>query len=197
MDRAQAKAGQRILIHAGSGGVGSFAIQFAKVKGLHVTTTTSSRNADFVRSLGADGVITYDKQDYRKEPAGYDIVFDTLGSDFTLDAFKVVRRGGAVVSIVGPPDRQFPDQVGANLLVRAVMRFMSRRVLAASRETGVNYHRFLTESNGAQLADIARLVDEGKIKPTIDEVFAFERLPDALQRLASGRARGKVVLAVA
>lgn len=197
VDRARAKAGQRILIHAGSGGVGSFAIQFAKAKGLHVTTTTSSRNVDFVRGLGADIVIAYDKQDYREEPGGYDIVFDTLGGAYTLDAFKVARRGGAVVSIVGPPDRQFADQVGANLLVLIVMRFMSRRVFAASRATGVAYYRFLTESNGPQLTEIARLVDEGRIKPIVDKIFAFESLPAAFQHLATGRARGKVVLSVA
>jgi alcohol dehydrogenase len=196
VDRAHAKAGQRILIHAGSGGVGSFALQFTKAKGLHVTTTTSSRNADFVKSLGADAVIAYDQQDYRKQPDGYDIVFDTLGGEFTLDAFKVARRGGSVVSIVGPPDRQFGDQMGANWIVRAVMRFMSRRVFAASRETGIAYYRFLTESNGAQLADIAKLVDGGHIKPVIDQVFPFENLHDAFQRLASGRARGKIVPSV-
>nr|WP_291977744.1 NADP-dependent oxidoreductase [Chelatococcus sp.] len=102
IDRARAKAGQRILIHAGSGGVGTFAIQFAKAKCLDVTTTTSSRNADLVKNLGAYRVVAYDQQDYRKEPGGYDIVFDTLGGDFTLDAFKVARRGGSVVSIMGP-----------------------------------------------------------------------------------------------
>ena len=197
VDRAHAKAGQRILIHAGSGGVGTFAIQFAKARGLHVTTTTSSRNADFVRALGADVVIAYDRQDYLKEPGDYDIVLDTLGGAFTLDAFKVARRGGAVVSIVGPPDRQFADQVHASPLVRIVMRFMSRRVFAASRATGVAYYRYLTESNGAQLAGIAQLVDEGRIKPVIDQVFPFEALPAAFERLATGRARGKIVLSMA
>lgn len=196
VDRARIQAGQRILVHAGSGGVGTFAIQFAKAKGLHVTATTSSRNADFVRALGADVVIAYDKQDYRSLPGGYDVVLDTLGGDFTLDAFKVVRRGGAVVSIVGPPDRQFPDQVGANALVRLVMRFMARRVFATSRATGVAYYRFLTESNGAQLAEIASLVEDGRIWPVIDQVFPFEALPDAFERLATGRAKGKVVLSV-
>ncbi len=194
IDRAHARAGQRILIHAGSGGVGTFAVQFAKVMGLRVTTTTSSRNAEFVRGLGADEVIAYDKQDYMTLPGGYDIVLDTLGGDVTLDSFKVATRGGAVVSIVGPPDRQFPDQVGANPLVRLVMRFMARRVFAASRETGVAYYRFLTESNGSQLADIARLADAGRIRPVIDRVFPFEALPAAFERLATGRARGKIVL---
>lgn len=196
VDRARAKAGQRILIHAGSGGVGTFAIQYAKALGLHVTTTTSSRNAEFVRTLGADTVIAYDKEDYLTQPGDYDIVFDTLGGAFTLDAFKVARRGGSVVSIVGPPDRQFADQVGANPLIRLVMWFMARRVFAASRETGIAYYRFLTESDGAQLAGIARLVDEGRIKPVIDRVFPFEGLPAAFAHLGTGRAKGKVVLSM-
>jgi alcohol dehydrogenase len=196
VDRARATAGQRILIHAGSGGVGTFAIQFAKSLGLHVTTTTSSRNAAFLRDLGADVVITYDTQDYRSEPAEYDIVFDTLGGDFTLDAFSVAKRGGTVVSIVGPPDRQFADQVGANAVVRLVMAVMARKVFAASKRTGVAYHRFLTESRGAQLADVARIVDAGRIRPIIDQVFPFGRVQDAFNRLATGRARGKVVVSM-
>lgn len=196
-DRAKARAGQRILIHAGSGGVGTFAIQYAKVLGLHVTSTTSSRNADFVRDLGADVVVEYDKQDYRSLPGGYDIVYDTLGKNYTLDAFKVARRGGVVISIAGPPDRQFADQVGAGLVVRLVMRFMSRRVYAASRATGVAYHRFLTESDGTQLSTVADLVDRGLIRPVLDQVFPFGELHAALERLSSGRARGKVVLDVA
>lgn len=197
VDRAHAVAGQRILIHAGSGGVGSFAIQFAKARGLHVTTTTSSRNVDFVKSLGADAVIAYDRQDYRKLAGSYDIVFDTLGGDYTLDAFKIARRGGSVVSIVGPPDGQFATQVGANVIVRAAMALMARRVFAASRQTGVAYFRFLTESNGAQLADIAALVDEGRIRAIIDQEFPFDELQNAFQRLASGRAKGKVVISIA
>lgn len=197
VDRANARAGQRILIHAGSGGIGTFAVQFAKALGLHVTTTTSSSNADFLRDLGADTVIAYDKQDYRTQPGDYDIVLDTLGGDVTLDSFKVARRGGAVVSIVGPPDRQFPDQVGASPLIRLVMRFMARRVFAASRDTGVAYYRFLTESSGSQLAAIADLVDHRHIKPVIDRAFPFDALAAAFERLGTGRARGKIVLEVA
>ncbi len=196
VDRAQMKAGQRIFVHAGSGGVGSFAIQFAKARGLHVTTTTSSRNADFVRNLGADVVIAYDKQDYRTLPGNYDIVLDTLGGDFTLDAFRLTKRGGAVVSIAGPPDRDFAAQVGAGPITALAMRFMARRVFAASHEMGVAYHRFLTDSNGAQLAGIAQLVDDGWIKPVIDSVFPFEDLQGAFARLATGRARGKIILSM-
>ncbi|BAT57580.1 zinc-type alcohol dehydrogenase-like protein [Variibacter gotjawalensis] len=196
-DRCRVRPGQRILIHAGSGGVGSFAIQFAKAIGLHVATTTSSRNTQFVRDLGADDVIAYDKQDYLQGPTDYDVVFDTLGGQHTLDAFKVARKGGCVVSIAGPPDRNFPDQVDASFATRLVMRFLSRKVFAASREKGIRYYRFLTESDGAQLADIARLVDQQRIRPVIDQIFPFEQLPEALVRLSSKRARGKVVISMA
>lgn len=196
VDRAHAQAGQHILIHAGAGGVGSFAVQYAKHLGLCVTATTSARNADFVRGLGADEIIAYDKEDYRSAGTRFDIVFDTLGGDATLDAFRVTRRGGSVISIAGPPDRQFAGQVGAGTLPRLVMRFMARHVYKASRQYGVAYHRFLTTSNGSQLEGIGRLVERGDITPVIDQVFPFDRLHDALGYLATGRARGKVVLSM-
>src|SRR4030095_7797275 len=101
-----AKSGQRILIHAGSGGVGTFAFQYAKHLRLHVTSTTSSKNADFVASLAADRIIAYDRENYLQQDGNYDIVYDTLGGAFTVDAFKVVKRGGVVLSLSGPPDRE-------------------------------------------------------------------------------------------
>jgi alcohol dehydrogenase len=194
--RAGARAGQRILIHAGSGGVGSFAVQYAKYLGLHVTSTTSSKNADFVKSLGADRVIAYDRENYLERGGGYDIVYDTLGGAFTVDAFKVVRRGGVVISLSGPPDRDFASREGAGLLVRIAVWAMGRKVYAASAKAGAAYWWFFTESNGDQLRDIAALVDSGAIKPVIDREFAFEKLPEALTYLEAGRARGKVVLKV-
>ncbi len=193
-DRAHAKAGQRILIQAGSGGVGSFAIQFAKSLGLHVTTTTSSGNINLVSGLGADEVIPYDRQDYRSNGRVYDIVLDTLGGEATLASFEVCKPGGSVVSIAGPPDKQMPDQVGARPIGRLMMNLMSRKVYAASRKYGVAYFRFLTESSGRQLAEIAALVDEGRVHPVIDQAFSFDKLPEALSYLATGRATGKVLL---
>ena len=194
--RAGARAGQRILIHAGSGGVGTFAVQYAKYLGLHVTSTTSSRNADFVKSLGADRVIAYDRENYLEQGGGYDIVYDTLGDAFTVDAFKVVKRGGVVISLSGPPDRDFARREGAGLVVRIAVWLMGRKVYAASAKAGAAYCWFFTESNGDQLRDIAALVECGAIKPVIDREFAFEKLPEALAYLEAGRARGKVVLKV-
>jgi alcohol dehydrogenase len=194
--RVKAQAGQRILIHAGAGGIGTFAIQYARHLGLDVTTTTSSKNVDFVKSLGADRVIAYDRGNYLEQGGDYDIVYDTLGGAFTVDAFKVVKRGGAVISLSGPPDRDFARREGAGWLVRVAVWLMSRKVYAASAEAGATYCWFLTESNGDQLREIAGLVNQGAIKPVIDREFAFEQLPAALSYLEAGRARGKVVLRV-
>ena len=194
--RAGARAGQRILIHAGSGGVGTFAVQYARHLGLHVTSTTSSKNADFVTSLGADRVIAYDRENYLEQGSGYDIVYDTLGGAFTVDAFKVVKRGGAVISLSGPPDRDFARREGKGLVVRVAVWLMGRQVYGASRQAGADYCWFFTESSGDQLREIAALVEHGAIKPVIDREFAFEQLPDALSYLEAGRARGKVVLKV-
>jgi len=193
-ERAHAQSGQRILIHAGSGGVGTFAIQYAKAIGLHVTTTTSSRNRELVSSLGADEVICYDKEAYLQRTERYDIVYDTLGDHYTLDAFKIVKHGGTVVSIAGPPDKQVPDQVEAGLPLRIAMHLMSRRVYKAAHRARATYYRFLTESKGAQLTEIASMIDSGKIKPVIDKVFPFTDIVAAMIYTAQGRARGKVVV---
>lgn len=194
--RAKARADQHILIHAGSGGVGSFAVQFARYLGLQVTATTSSKNVDFVRSLGADRVIAYDREDYLKQGGSYDIVYDTLGGAVTVDAFKVVKRGGVVISLSGPPDRGFARRDGLGWPVRLAVWLMNRKVYAASAKAGASYDWSLTESNGDQLREIATLIDSGAIVPVIDRAFAFEELPEALAYLEAGRARGKVVLKV-
>jgi alcohol dehydrogenase len=195
-EKVGARAGQRILIHAGAGGIGTFAVQYSKHIGLHVTTTTSAKNADFVKSLGADRIIAYDRENYLEQGGDYDIVYDTLGGDFTVDAFKVVKRGGAVISLSGPPDRDFARRVGAGLVVKIAVWLMSRKVYAASEAAGASYCWFFTEPDGDQLREIAGLVDAGKIKPVIDRAFAFDQLPEALAYLEKGRARGKVVLKV-
>ena len=197
VDRAEAKAGQRILIHAGSGGLGSFAIQYAHQLGLRVETTTSSRNIDWVRALGADRVIAYDREDYRRSGAIYDIVFDALGGAHTLDAFAVIKPGGCVVSVAGPPDRQMAAKFAGNLLIRGLMNFSARKIYSAARAKRATYFRFLTESDGAQLAQVAALVERGAIKPVVDRVFRFEDCVAAMEYLIAGHARGKVVLDVA
>lgn len=193
-DRAGLASGQSILIHAGSGGVGTFAVQFARMIGVRVAATCSRRNAAFVESLGAERVICYDEQDYRALPDRYDCVFDLLGGEHTLAAFDVLNPGGSVVSIAGPPDRRFADQVGAGWLLRQAIALKSWKVWRRAELGGYRYFRYLTEPDGGQLAQIADWVDAGAIRPVLDARFAFADLKQALARCASGRARGKVVV---
>lgn len=195
-DRAHAKPAQRILIHAGSGGVGTFAIQYAKTLEMHVTTTVSSKNADWVKALGADEIIRYDQESYLKAGRAWDIVFDTLGDQYTAEAFQVVKPGGVVVSIAGVPDRYFADQVQAGPMTRLVIWMMNRSIYRLAAKTGATYFRFLTESDGQQLAEIAKLCEAGKIKPVIDSVYPFSQSIDAMQHAAAGRVKGKVVLEI-
>jgi alcohol dehydrogenase len=194
VERAKARPGQRILIQAGSGGLGTFAVQYAKAIGLTVTATCSSRNADFVRSLGADEIIAYDREDYRTRGPFFDIVFDTLGGEHTLASFDAVKPGGTVVSVGGPPDRDFARANGAGGLVALAMWAMNRRVYARADRAGAAYFRFLTESSGTTLADIARLQTERKIRAVIDRTYPMDEAPAAFAHLMTGRARGKIVL---
>lgn len=194
VDRARARQGQRILVHAGAGGLGSFAIQYARHLGLSVDATCSARNLEFVRSLGADAGIAYDREDYRARGAVYDIVLDSLGGAHTLDAFRVLKAGGVVVSVAGPPDEEMIGRFARGWVMRQAMQWMGRKVRAAARARGARYFRFLTEPSGAQLADVMRLVDSGAIRPVVDSVFGYEQAPAAFAKLMAGHARGKIVL---
>jgi len=194
VDRAHAKAGQRVLIHAGSGGLGSFAIQYAKHLGLIVDTTTSVKNSVWVKALGADAVICYDREDYRKRGAVYDIVFDTLGGEHTLHSLEVLKPGGVLVSVAGPPDRDMAARFGRNFIMRLLLWLMARKVYAAADKKNVHYFRFLTESNGRQLTEIAALADSGAIRPVIDRAYEFDQCLQAFEYLIAGRAKGKVIL---
>ncbi len=194
VDRAHAEHGQRILIQAGSGGLGTFAIQYAKQLGLIVETTTSSGNAGWVAALGADRVIAYDREPVTTRGPIYDIVLDSLGGEHTLQAFDVLKPGGVVVSVAGPPDREMARKFGRNPLARLAMWAMARKVYAAADRKQARYFRYLTESSGPQLANVAALVELKRLRPVIDSVFEFERAVDAFDHLIAGRAKGKIVL---
>ena len=195
VDRAEAQPAQTILIHAGSGGLGSIAVQYAKnVLGLHVTTTASSRNVDWVRELGADEVIPYDRKNYLVDPVRYDIVFDTLGGQTTRDSFSVVKPGGKVVSVMGPPGMEFARQMGVGPIIRFAIWMMWRKVRQLARVTPADYFYYFTESNGTQLEHMARVVESGDVRPVIDSVYPFEKAVDAIEHAHEGHTRGKVMI---
>ncbi len=197
VDRAHLKSGDSILIHAGSGGLGSFAIQYAKQMGLIVHTTTSSKNADWVQALGADKVFCYDQVDIGTINNQYDAVFDTLGGKETLQAFVQIKSGGVVISVAGPPDIEMRNIFGKNPVIRFVMWMMSRKVYAAAKAKNARYFRYMTESSGKQLKQMTPMIEQGKIKAVIDRVFPFEHGVEAFEYLAAGCAKGKVIIKVA
>jgi NADPH:quinone reductase-like Zn-dependent oxidoreductase len=188
--------GSKVLIHAGAGGIGTIAIQIAKRLGAHVATTTSTKNVELVKSLGADTVIDYIKQDFSRVISDYDVVFETLGGDVEIRSFDVLKKGGTMVSIAGLPDATWAKANGMGLVIVLALRLMTWRRTRAAKRRGVHFVFFLKRSDGAQLAMLASLADQGKLNPIVDKVYRFEDAKDALAFVESGRARGKVVIKV-
>jgi NADPH:quinone reductase-like Zn-dependent oxidoreductase len=193
----QLGADQRVLIHAGSGGVGSVAIQLARHLGATVLTTVGQRNVDLVRRLGADVAIDYRSERFEDVARDCDVVLDSAGGDTLVRSFQCVKPGGVVVSIGGTPSAAFARRWGLNPLVVLAIRVMSRKATAAARRHDARYEYLFMRADGAQLREITRLVEAGAIRPLVDRVFPLPQVRDALAYSESGRATGKVVIAVA
>ncbi|GGF19031.1 NADPH:quinone oxidoreductase [Aliidongia dinghuensis] len=191
------KRGQKVFIQAGSGGVGTFAIQLAKHLGATVATTTSAKNADLVRSLGADVVIDYKTQDFEKILSGYDLVLNSQDPKTLKKSLRVLKPGGRLISISGPPDPAFAKALGLNLFLKLVLHLLSRGVRKKAKSLGINYSFLFMRAQGRQLGEITSLVEAGVIQPVIDKVFPFEKTGEALAYVETGRAKGKVVVTVA
>jgi NADPH:quinone reductase-like Zn-dependent oxidoreductase len=196
VERAELKKGQKVLIHAGSGGVGTFAIQLAKHLGATVATTTSTANIELVRSLGADVVIEYNKEDFTKVLSGYDIVLSSLDKETLEKSLIVLKPGGKLISISGPPDVAFAKEIGANWFLRQVMRVLSLSIRKKARRHRVSYSFLFMRANGDQLSRITSLIESGIIRPVLDRVFPFGATNEALAYIATGRSKGKVVVKV-
>ncbi|MCG3122169.1 MAG: 2-haloacrylate reductase [Phycisphaerales bacterium] len=171
-DTAKLEKGQTVLIHGGAGGVGHFAVQLAKWRGATVITTASAPNHEFLKELGADQVIDYKTQKFEDVVKDVDVVFDTVGGETRERSYGVIKKGGFFVSIVGPPA---PDKL---------------------KEHGIRGKAFLVQPNGAQLAEIAALIDSGALKPTVSHVFPLDQAGKAHEQSQTGHTRGKIVLEV-
>ncbi|WP_324699816.1 NADP-dependent oxidoreductase [Novosphingobium sp. RL4] len=196
VEQAQLKAGQKILIHAGSGGVGTIAIQLAKHLGATVATTTSAANADLVRSLGADVVIDYRTQDFSALLSGYDVVLNSLDAKTLEASLKVLKPGGQLISISGPPDPAFARALGLNGVLRLVLRLISAGIRRKARRVGVDYSFLFMRADGRQLGEIAKLIEDGTIRPVVDRIFRFSLLNEAMAYVDGGRTKGKVVVSL-
>jgi NADPH:quinone reductase-like Zn-dependent oxidoreductase len=188
LEYAGIKENDNILIHAGSGGVGSLAIQYAKAKGAYVYTTTSTDNVKWVKELGADRVIDYKIEDYKTIVKDADIVFDTLGGNYSAEAFEVIRQGGKVISVAGALDEETAKMFG---MADYKLPEELAKLISAKDAT---YKYIFMHPNGGHLNEIKLLVEDEKIKPIIDKVYSYSDSIDAFIHLASGRAKGKIVI---
>lgn len=196
IDRANLKKGEKVLIHAGSGGVGTFAIQLAKHIGATVATTTSAANADLVKSLGADVVIDYRQEDFEKVLSSYDVVLNSLGKDTLEKSLKVLKPGGKLISISSPPDTAFAKEIGLNRFFQQVMRLLSFGIRKKAKKRDISYSFVFMRANGEQLSKITPLIENGIIRPVVDRVFPFELTKDAIAYIETGHSKGKVVVKV-
>ncbi len=193
VDVAQVKPGQKVLVHAGAGGLGSTVVQLAKHLGAFVSTTARGNDAEKVRTLGADQVIDYTTTDFAQVLSGYDVVLDSLGGDNLAKSLTVLKPGGLAISVVGPPDAAFAEQIGQSLL-KPVMALMSHKVRAQANKLGVRYSFFFMRADGMQLKALAARYDSGTLSPVLDRTFPFDETLDALAYVEQGRAKGKVVV---
>ncbi len=193
-ERLDLRAGQKVFIPAGSGGIGTFAIQLAKYLGAIVGTTTSTGNVDLVRRLGADEVVDYKKQEFDKVLRGYDAVLGTVKGDAIEKSIGILKPGGRIASLIGPLDAAFARARGLNFVLKLVFGLMSRKIMRLAKKNDVAYSFLFVHPDGAQLAEIGKLLETNRIQPVIDKVFPFEQAKEALEYLAQGRSRGKVVV---
>lgn len=195
VDTARIGPGQKVLVHAGAGGLGSTVIQLAKHLGAHVATTASPKSEELVRGLGADVVVDYTRQDFAEILSEYDLVVDSLGGENLTKSLTVLRPGGLAIGVTGPPDAGFARQLDAPKPVEWLMSWLSRKVRRAARVLGVRYEFFFMHASGSQLATLAALYDEGRLRPVIDRTFPFEQTVEALSYVEQGKAKaGKVIV---
>lgn len=196
VDSARLKQGQKVFIQAGSGGVGSVAIQLAKHLGAFVATTTSTANVEWVKALGADVVIDYKTQKFEQVLQDYDVVINSLGADELEKSLSILKPGGQLISISGPPTPAFAQAQKLPWVVGLVMRLLSSGIRRKARNKKVSYAFVFMRASGAQLDKITALVESGIIKPVIDRTFTFDSTADALSYVEQGRSKGKVVIKV-
>lgn len=196
VDFAGLRAGQKVFIQAGSGGVGTIAIQLAKHIGAYVATTASAANADWLQALGADLVIDYKTQDFETALRDYDVVLHSQDAKVLEKSLNVLRPGGKLVSITGPATPAFAAQVKAPWFLKPLFWSLSRSTYRRARQRNVSFDFLFMTANGTQLQQMAALIDAGHIRPVIDRVYPFAETNAAISHVESGRAKGKVVIKV-
>lgn len=196
IEKANLKKEQKVFIQAGSGGVGTIAIQLAKHIGAYVATTTSAENIDWVKELGADVVINYKRDNFEDVLRDYDVVLNSQDGKALEKSLNVLRSAGKLISISGPPDSSFANQIKAPWFVKFVIYLLSFGIKKKAQLKNVDYSFLFMKANGEELRQLAKLIDSGEIRPVVDRVFPFESIGDAIEYLETGRAKGKVVVKI-
>ncbi|RZT92206.1 NADPH:quinone reductase-like Zn-dependent oxidoreductase [Advenella incenata] len=193
---AQLMAGQKVFIHAGSGGVGTIAIQLAKHLGAFVATTTSTGNVAWVKALGADLVIDYKNQQFETILRDFDVVLHSLGKEALEKSLHILKPGGHLISISGPPTPDFADQQRLSWPLKQILRVLSYGIRRKAKTRGIRYTFVFMKASGSQLRELSTLIEAGAIKPVVDRVFPLDSTADALAYVETGRAKGKVIIKV-
>ncbi|TIT80276.1 MAG: NADP-dependent oxidoreductase [Mesorhizobium sp.] len=196
VEKADLKKGQKVFIQAGSGGVGTFAIQLAKHLGARVATTVSATSTNLVKKLGADIVVDYRKDDFENLLKDYDVVVNSQDAKTLEKSLRVLKPGGKLISISGPPDPEFAKKLDLNIVLKLVMRALSRGIRRKADRARIEYSFLFMWAQGDQLSKMTPLLESGTIRPVIDRVFSFEETNEALAFVQKGRAKGKVVIKV-
>lgn len=193
-EKANMENGSKVLIHAGAGGVGTFAIQYAKACGAYIATTASKKRNALLEELGADQTIDYHTTKVDEVLSGYDIVLDTLGESVHEASYKTLRKDGILVTILGIPSNGTLKERKASFLMKCVGFLYNRKKNKQADKMDAVYKHHLMYASGEQLSEITDLIEAGKIKAVIDSVFPLDKLHDAFARSQTGRAQGKIVI---
>jgi NADPH:quinone reductase-like Zn-dependent oxidoreductase len=196
VEKAHLQKGQKVFIQAGSGGVGTFAIQLAKHLGATIATTASAANADWLKGWGADVVVDYKTQDFETLLRDYDVVLNSQDTKTLHKSLSTLKAGGQLISISGPPDAQFANEAGLPWFLKGVMRLLSYKIRKEAKQHDVDYAFLFMKAQGKQLEKITELIESGAIRPVVDKVFPFDQTNQALAYVESGRTKGKVVIKI-
>jgi NADPH:quinone reductase-like Zn-dependent oxidoreductase len=196
IEMANLKKGQKVFIQAGSGGVGTIAIQLAKHLGATVATTSSEKSFELLKMLGADVLIDYKNQDFENMLKDYDVVLNSQDVKTLEKSLRILKPNGKVISISGPPDPEFGKKINARWFLKIALKFLSGGIRKKAKKLGVNYSFLFIRAQGEQLSQITKLIESGVIKPVVDKVFRLEQTNEAMAYVESGRAKGKVVIKV-
>lgn len=196
VERAKIKAGQKVFIQAGSGGVGTIAIQLAKHLGAVVATTASAKSFDLLNKLRADFIIDYKNSDFENMLSNYDVVLNSQDKKTLEKSLRILESGGKLISISGPPTPDFANEIKAPWFIKIILSLLSSGIRKKAKDRNVDYSFLFMRADGKQLNEITKLIESGIIKPVVDKVFSFEKTNDALSYVESGRAKGKVVIKI-